>query len=173
MVNERKDFISKFLLYFKLEYNNISDSKDNTIIKYVPSLDGSISDIKYSIIKNRNNDIRLGSTTHGPHRDEYVFVNENGKKMTTYASQGQKRSAIISLKLAEKRFIESIRKTKPILIVDDVFSELDSKRRKNLINSVKEENQVFFTMVDVHKDIDEIFNNSLIVKIKNGMVETI
>ncbi len=94
----------------------------------------------------RSEDMRFGTTGIGPHRDDITFM-INEKEAKTFGSQGQQRSVVLSLKLAEVDLIETLTTDRPILILDDVFSELDHDRKGQLMTILKR-NQSFITMTD-------------------------
>jgi DNA replication and repair protein RecF len=85
--------------------------------------------------KNLTRDIALGYTSVGPHRDDYDIL-INGKSLKTYGSQGQQRSAVLSLKIAEIELIYKETEEYPVLLLDDVMSELDDNRQKYLMDSI-------------------------------------
>lgn len=84
---------------------------------------------------NREKDIKYKNTSVGPHRDDVLFFNR-GKNIRTYGSQGQKRTIALSLKLAEIELVKSLINDTPVLLLDDVLSELDSKRQNHLLKSL-------------------------------------
>lgn len=84
------------------------------------------------------------SAVVGPHRDKILFKLD-GRNAQSFASQGQQRSIVLSLKLAEVKLIEKLLDKKPILLLDDVMSELDSNRQKKLLNFIKQQTQSFIT----------------------------
>jgi len=90
-----------------------------------------------SLLRNvREKDLRLRTTTVGPHRDDLVII-INGKDVRSFASQGQQRTAALSLKIAELKIFEEVTGEKPILLLDDVLSELDSVRQQRLLEAIK------------------------------------
>jgi DNA replication and repair protein RecF len=90
-----------------------------------------------------------GTSGIGPHRDDFILKNDDGIAFVNYASQGQRRTAAIALKIAECEIIEEKMKKKSIILVDDIFSELDDGRRKNMVSILSRGNQVIFTMVNI------------------------
>ena len=102
------------------------------------------------IIKTRNNDIRRGTTISGPQRDDYNFIDKRGLDFTKYASQGQKRTAAVALKISEFEIIKKNKNKKSVILIDDIFSELDGKRRYNMLDLLTEKGQLIFTMVNSH-----------------------
>jgi DNA replication and repair protein RecF len=93
-------------------------------------------------------DIRRGTTLFGPQRDDYIFENSEKRNFLNIASQGQRRTAAISLKISEYEIIMKKTEKKSIILIDDIFSELDEKRRSNMIDILIKEGQLIFTMVD-------------------------
>ena len=121
-------------------------------------------DLKLALDK----DIRLGFTSIGPHRDDIKFT-LNGLDARVFASQGQQRTVALSLKLAEAEIFKERFSEYPILILDDVLSELDKKRQRKLVSAVSGMQTIFTTTV-----IDRtVFKNLLVNKItiENGKVK--
>jgi DNA replication and repair protein RecF len=111
-------------------------------------------------------------TTIGPHRDDYYIMN-NTINLGVYGSQGQQRTAALSLKLAELELLKEQENEYPVLLLDDVMSELDPERRFFLLKLITERSvQTFITniILDELKEL-EVVNNLKIFKIKNGMIE--
>ena len=130
----REEFIEKIINKIKKIHNQITDGKEEIEIKY-------ISDCKekneyLSLLKNRRKlDIIKGYTTKGIHRDDFeIFI--NGKEINIYGSQGQNRTAMLSLKMAELQVIYDEIGEYPILLLDDFMSELDNNRRKNFLENI-------------------------------------
>ena len=118
--------------------------------------------------KNENSDIQKGYTGIGIHRDDFeIYINDN--PVSIYGSQGQKRTTIISLKLAEANVIYDEIGERPVILLDDFMSELDKKRIQGLFENIKE-NQVIITCTDSFK-----INNSKykLFKVTNAKVESI
>ena len=147
----RNDYIEKIKNIIPEIHNNITNcGKDEEIIKinYITSAKTK-EDFLKGIINNRNIDIKRGFTSVGIHRDDFeVFIND--KKINIYGSQGQARTAVLSLKLAELNIINEEIGEEPILLLDDFMSELDENRRTNLSKVIKD-NQVFITCTDKFK----------------------
>lgn len=96
--------------------------------------------------KNIKKDIEFTSTQLGPHRDD-ILMTINNKDLKTYGSQGQQRTVVLSIKLSEVELIKKERGIYPVLLLDDVFSELDEERRKYLIEFFKDM-QTLITVTD-------------------------
>ena len=149
IIKKRIEFINIFNSIFYNIYKNISGEIESPLITYNSTLNYiSHEEIFNDILNNQRRDIRRGSTGIGPQRDDYLFCNSPGFNFMNYASQGQKRTAVISLKISEFEIIKKIREKKSIILVDDIFSELDEKRRNNMIEILIKEGQLIFTMVD-------------------------
>jgi DNA replication and repair protein RecF len=121
---------------------------------------------------NKEKDYRLKMTTVGPHRDDYSIMS-NSVNLGIYGSQGQQRTAVLALKIAELEMIKEKDQEYPPLLLDDVLSELDSYRKLFLIQLIKERPlQTFITSIDLHDLTQYDFvKHSKIFKVKNGMVE--
>ena len=116
----------------------------------------------------KNSDIQKGYTSVGVHRDDFeIYINDN--PVSIYGSQGQKRTTIISLKLAEANVIYDEIGERPVILLDDFMSELDKKRIQGLFENIKE-NQVIITCTDSFK-----INNSnyRLYKVTNAKIECI
>ena len=98
------------------------------------------------LARNREEDLRQGLTTSGPHRDD-LYLTLNRKSMKIFASQGQMRTAALSLKLGQLRILKEVSGDSPVLLLDDVMSELDLHRRMNLLKEIGE-TQTFITFSD-------------------------
>ena len=118
--------------------------------------------------QNRDKEILLSRNLIGPHRDNFNITFYEKKVFSYFASQGQKRTAAVSLRLAEKEIIEKEKNQKAIILVDDIFSEFDEKRKKNFINNICDENQVIFTFAD-NKNM-EYFDKASVLEIEGGKV---
>ena len=150
---ERKKFIEELSPYAKLAHQYISNGKEELVVKYVSSFDENYSEkmAKY-LAKNLEKDFRLGYTTVGVHRDELdIFL--NGSEVKSFGSQGQQRTVALSLKLAELEIIKNRVGEYPILLLDDVFSELDKDRRKRLLKFTSK-TQTIITCTDIDEKID-------------------
>lgn len=113
IVKRREEFIVEFASDFSHVYKDISGELNSPIFTYTTFLSSSDkNDIFRELQKRKDRDIQFGSTTIGPHRDDYRLSNEKGNSFQNYSSQGQKRTAAVSLKFSEIMYIETIRKKK-------------------------------------------------------------
>lgn len=132
-------------------HSGISDNKEKLDIEYISTISNfdveNLEDIREKFrcgLKEKlKDDLYLGYTTAGPHRDD-INILINKMKAKNFGSQGQQRSAVLSLKLSEASILSEIREEKPVLLLDDVLSELDNKRQDYLLNKINDY-QVFIT----------------------------
>ncbi len=140
----RNEYIKKLKNYARDIYSNISGNKEKLDIIYYSNIglidDNDKDEIKkifYERINNNfNNELMRGTCLYGPHKDD-ILIKINGKECKYFGSQGQQRSAILALKLAEIEIIKEEVGEYPILLLDDVLSELDNKRKSYLIEHIK------------------------------------
>ena len=114
-------------------HKNLTGDNEKLMIKYDPNVE--IMEYSQKIKRNREKDIKYKLTSVGPHRDDFIFF-INGMDIKKYGSQGQQRTAALSLKLSEIELIKTIVGTTPILLLDDVLSELDTGRQNYLLNYI-------------------------------------
>ena len=149
IVKKRQAAIKKLAMLANLMHRKITDNKENlTVIYQKHDIDEIDADeYKSKLIKFRQNDIWRGSTSVGPHRDDLI-LSVNGINLRTFGSQGQQRTGVLALKLAELEFIKSETGEYPVLLLDDVMSELDASRREHLINFIQDRVQTFITATE-------------------------
>ena len=138
----RKEFIDKIIEKIKIIHNKITNGKEEIELEYLTEC---INKEKYLYLLKvrRKLDIIKGFTTKGIHRDDFmIYINK--KEINIYGSQGQNRTAMLSLKLAELQVIYDEIGEYPILLLDDFMSELDKNRRKNFLENIKD-TQVIIT----------------------------
>ena len=138
----RKEFIEKIIKKINEIHSKITDEKEIIKIEYLSNCYKKDEYLK--LLKERRKlDIIKGFTTKGIHRDDFVIY-INNKEVNIYGSQGQNRTVILSLKLAELNVIYDEIGEYPVFLLDDFMSELDEKRRKNFLNNI-ENTQVILT----------------------------
>lgn len=123
--------------------------------------------------KYKNNfykEMQQGMTLVGLHRDDLLFLIK-GNDAKIFASQGQQRLIVIAYKIAELLVFKKIKKEYPILLLDDVFSEIDIKRRNNIVKYLKNDIQVIITTTDLEDIDNDLVNGAKIFKIKNGEIK--
>ena len=137
------------------------------IVKYEP--DVRIDDFESRMKENQEKDIRFKLTSTGPHRDDFSFI-VNGIDIRKYGSQGQQRTAALSLKLSEIELVKKMTKDTPLLLLDDVLSELDSNRQNYLLNSIGDI-QTIITCTGLDEFINNRFKINRVYNITNGIAE--
>ncbi len=147
----REEYVGKINEHLKTIYHSIAENKDSVSLDYQTELK-DINENNYlnTLEQNLKKDSYLGHTSFGIHKDDFRFI-FNGHEANGSASRGETRSIILALKFTEAEIINEILHEKPIVLLDDVFSELDSARRKCLIENFKN-HQVIITSVEEVKD---------------------
>lgn len=166
IIERREQFVKQLGDIIFDIHKKLSGGKEELVIAYEP--DVSIEDFEKQMKYNQDKDIRLKQTTTGPHRDDFSFV-VNGVDIRKYGSQGQQRTAALSLKLSEIELVKKISKNTPVLLLDDVLSELDSNRQNYLLNSIGNI-QTIITCTGLDEFINNRFEINKIFKVTNGTV---
>ncbi len=152
IILERNKYIQELSKISNITHNKITLARENLELNYLSNIE--ILDNKIDMEKNYldklkkyiEKDIEAASTQLGPHRDD-ILMTINNKDLKTYGSQGQQRTVVLSIKLSEVELIKKQRGIYPVLLLDDVFSELDEERRKYLIKSFQDM-QTLITVTD-------------------------
>ncbi|WP_459195599.1 DNA replication/repair protein RecF [Wukongibacter baidiensis] len=176
VIFKRMEFINRLNSLSRLMHRKITDGRENLEIKYLSNIDidnKSSHDEVYKNFKKKLEkkieiDIKRGFTTVGPHKDDLgVYIED--KDIRIFGSQGQQRTAALSLKLSEIEIIKGEVGEYPILLLDDVMSELDINRQNFLIKSLKNV-QTFITITEIPELMIPIVNEGNIFKISNGNI---
>lgn len=174
IIKFRMNYLSQFIISLKRIYSEISGNKERLNVSYVSSITKdnwnycSEKEIKTNFLNLLKNnellDIKSGSTSIGPHKDELkILLNE--KLLRNFGSQGQQRSVVLAMKLSEAELIEENMQDSPVILLDDVMSELDEIRKEYLMSKIKNK-QVFITGCD--KNLLKRFNKISKLQIFNG-----
>jgi DNA replication and repair protein RecF len=153
IVDKRLEAVKKLGMLANLMHRKLTASKENLGLSYqIAGYEGVCPGNLYewykeNIRSGRQTDILRGSTGLGPHRDDIV-LKVNGKDLRCFGSQGQQRTGILALKLAEIEFLKSETGEYPVLLLDDVMSELDGQRREQLLSFIRDKIQTFITATD-------------------------
>lgn len=172
VIERRNEFIKRINEISKEIHKNISGGKENLELNYEPNISFSSeleSDFYEIISSTRNDDIRNRTTGRGPHKDD-LKISADGIDLRKYGSQGQQRTAALSLKLSEIKLIEEEMGEKPILLLDDVLSELDNDRQNFLIHSLGG-NQLFITTTDISGKVARQLPEGKVFKITSGQID--
>lgn len=173
---ERKKYIDKINENINSIYKNITGD-DYLKVEYqtnVPLIDFSESEIKELLDKtftqNYRKELNYGMTIYGPHRDDFCFyLADNNLK--NFGSQGQQKIAVLSFKLSEIEIFKEYSGNNPVLLLDDIFSELDIKKRNKLLDYVNKDIQSVITTTDLKNIRKNNLNDAYIFEIKNKNVE--
>lgn len=170
--SKRSIFINEFKVYFNDLYKNISAKDENVSLTYSSHCqEGSL---KVMLNATRERDKIIGFTTKGPHKDD-IEMTLNGYPVKKEGSQGQNKTFIIALKLAQFIYLDKKGTTKPILLLDDIFDRLDSSRVGQIVKLVTGDafGQIFITDTDKSRfnSILANLNNYKIFNVSNGEVE--
>ena len=139
-------------------------------INYKKSIDFSTKAEYMSFYKeNYYSDIEKGATNYGPHKDDFSFYIDN-EDLKFYGSQGMQRIAILSFKLAEINLFKELKGNYPIVLLDDIFSEIDLERRKRLLRFIKSNIQFIITTTDINNISDRIIERASVFTVKNGQI---
>lgn len=166
IIERRKLFVDQLNEIIYEIHKKLSGGKEELIISYEPDI--AIEEFEKSLRYNQDRDIRMKQTSIGPHRDDFAFLNKD-VDIRKYGSQGQQRTAALSLKLSEIELVKKIAKDTPILLLDDVLSELDSNRQNYLLNSIGDI-QTIITCTGLEEFVNNRFEVNKIYKVNNGVV---
>lgn len=176
IIKERARFINNLNSYISYFFNQISGGSHKinivyrSIIKEKDNEDIMKQQIQQSYAASQDRDLMLKQTNLGIHREDYEFYLD-GKEVSKYCSQGQKRMIILALKLAFVQIIFQIKKEYPILLLDDVLSELDSKRRSRLMKLLPNSIQTVITTTD-YDEIKQLKKKNVnLIRIVKGRIE--
>lgn len=178
IIRKRFEFIELLQKWAESIHAGISRDLENLMIKYQPvaglEADWSIEEMSNFLEKKlkdiKQRELERGVTLIGPHRDDLQFM-VNGYDVQTYGSQGQQRTTALSLKLAEIELIKQETKEAPILLLDDVLSELDDYRQSHLLNTIQGEVQTFVTTTSVEGIHHDTIQHAEMFHVKQGHVE--
>ncbi len=166
IIDRRNLFIYQLNEIVGKVHEHLTGGKENLYISYEPS-NGEM-DLEQAIKRNRERDIRMKSTSVGPHRDDICFMTGE-LDIRKFGSQGQQRTAALSLKLSEIELVKQVTKDTPILLLDDVLSELDKHRQNYLLNSIYDV-QILITCTGVDDFVNKRFSINKIFHVEKGNV---
>lgn len=167
IIERRQVFVSQLNEIIFDIHKKLSGEKEELIIKYEP--DVTIENYEKKLSVNQEKDIRLKQTSTGPHRDDFSFI-VNDVDIRKFGSQGQQRTAALSLKLSEIELVKKVTKDTPVLLLDDVLSELDSNRQNYLLNSIGDI-QTIITCTGLDEFVNNRFEINRVFNVQEGVVE--
>jgi DNA replication and repair protein RecF len=166
---KRKDFMEQFVPVFRAFYKEISGGNEEVGLQY----ESDLNRLPFTELlqESERNDLGAQRTTKGIHKDELLFT-LNDQPLKKFGSQGQQKSFIISLKLAQYDYLKTRTESKPLLLLDDIFEKLDEQRLNKLLEMIAHSSfgQIFIT--DTHLErLRTVFNEMPQVEVKYFMVE--
>jgi DNA replication and repair protein RecF len=172
IMRKRSEFVAGFSPYMKQAYEQIAGVDESPSMEYIPSVsmnegesDEELSHAFGSMLQMRVGDeLRRGITLVGPHRDDLRFT-LNKLPVQTYASQGQHKTMLVGLKVAEFRYLNDHRDERPVFLMDDVFGELDAHRAQHILSMVHSLGQAIITATD-----ESVFHGSMEWSIDNRRI---
>ena len=164
IIERRHLFVSQLNEIIYEIHKKLSGGKEELIIKYEPEV--LIENYESKLRMNQERDIRLKQTTVGPHRDDFAFV-VNDVDIRKFGSQGQQRTSALSLKLSEIDLVKKSINNVPVLLLDDVLSELDSNRQNYLLNSISDI-QTIITCTGLEEFVKNRFHINKIFQVVAG-----
>lgn len=166
IIDTRNDFISRINELVSDIHKRLTGGREELFLRYDPNVNKKEYELKLK--KALERDLSLKTTSVGPHRDDMCFLVGN-IDIRKYGSQGQQRTAALSLKLSEIELVKAVIKEKPILLLDDVLSELDRNRQNHLLNSIGDI-QTIITCTGLEEFINHRFEFNKIFHVVNGTV---
>ncbi len=179
VVVRRTSFASELSGLAAEAHGTLSGGREALNVRYVPSVSCPASDVEVvsaafmeELARVRESEIRRGSSLVGPHRDDIRFT-VNGMEARSFASQGQQRTVVLGLKIAEMMFMEARCGRPPVMLLDDVMSDLDDERRARLLQRVRGRCQTFVTCTNLRAFPREVLADARIFMVMEGTVETV
>ena len=165
----RAKFISEINSYIEDIYYEITH-KGHLKLKYKSEFLGKNKEKLLNMYeKNYSREIIMGKTLYGPQHDDIEFIVDN-EIVKEFSSVGEQKNSIISYKLSVIKYIEEHLHKKPILILDDLFSELDTEKINNILNLIDSDMQTFITTTEIDNVDEKLLKNAKIYKVTNGLI---
>ncbi len=174
IIKSRDKFIKELCEIIEPIHQKLTGGRESLKIYYEPNV--LISDYEKRLKESRQKDIYLKQTTIGPHKDDFSFnvrsenlMNNEEIDIRRFGSQGQQRTASLSLKLSEIEIVKKSKKENPILLLDDVLSELDSNRQNYLLNTIGDI-QTIITCTGLDEFVNNRFEINKVFRVVNGSI---
>ena len=166
IIQRRQEFLNELNEMVRGIHQNISGNKETLQLVYEPS--ATAKELAVSMEESRMKDLKMGMTSYGPHRDDISFL-INETDIRKYGSQGQQRTSALSLKLAEIELVKQLIHDTPVLLLDDVLSELDSNRQNYLLNSIHDI-QTIITCTGLDEFVKNRFHINKVFFVREGTI---
>ena len=168
IIEKRREFLEELNSVIREIHKNLTGGLEQLELLYEPNV--KEEDFSQILAKNRDRDIRMKLSSSGPHRDD-ICILINGTDIRKYGSQGQQRTAALSLKLSEIYLVKKKIKESPVLLLDDVLSELDGNRQNYLLNSIHDV-QTLITCTGLDDFVSHRFHLNRVFRVIRGSVDT-
>jgi DNA replication and repair protein RecF len=180
IINKRFEFLQLLQKWAEPIHSGISRGVESLKIEYKPSVDvlegqdlsKMVASFEEKFNKVKTREIERGTTLFGPHRDDLLFF-VNNRDVQTFGSQGQQRTTALSVKLAEIELIHSQIGEFPILLLDDVLSELDDYRQSHLLNTIQGRVQTFVTTTSVDGIHHQTLKDASTFEVESGVIKKV
>jgi len=179
LFHARKQFLERLNTLAQTTHRALTHETETLTLQYLPGLplreplpekEEDWSDALMSALhQSSGEEIRRGATLYGPHRDDFRILLQ-GFEARLYASQGQQRTCALSLRLSEVALVESVRDEPPIVLLDDVFSDLDPARRRHLVEFLTPRTQTFITCTDLSAFDESTLRDAALFEVQAGTV---
>lgn len=166
VMEARRDFLQRLDIIAAEKLNVLTGGLDQLKITYKPNCE--LGNMSERMERNLQRDIYLGSTNYGPHKDDILF-SIDGKEVKSFGSQGQQRTTALAARLAEIELIREETGEDPVLLLDDVLSELDEKRQKYLMESI-DGLQTFLTCTGIEDAVKKYISKDNLFYVENGKI---
>jgi DNA replication and repair protein RecF len=166
IIERRNEFINEINEIISAIHRKLTGDREEIQVMYEPG-NGNMS-LEQALLKNRERDMRMRSTSVGPHRDDICFMSKD-LDIRKYGSQGQQRTTALSLKLSEIEIVKRAINDTPVLLLDDVLSELDKHRQNYLLDSIHDI-QTLITCTGVDEFVNRRFDINKVFHVQNGQV---
>ena len=166
LIEERAQFVKELNKIVSEIHRKLTGQREELVIRYDQNV--SAEELEWKLKTTRERDIRMKMSMTGPHRDDLLFE-VGGVDIRRYGSQGQQRTAALSLKLAEIELVKQAVKDTPVLLLDDVLSELDSSRQQYLLDSIHDI-QTLITCTGIDDFIENKFQLNKVFHVVDGVV---
>lgn len=166
VIREREKFVGRLNEIIGEIHQRLSGGRETLVIHYEKNVE--LEEFEARLTANRDRDLKLRTTQAGPHRDDLCF-DIGGMDIRKFGSQGQQRTAALSLKLSEIELVKQEIKDTPVLLLDDVLSELDSSRQKYLLDGIHDI-QTLITCTGLDEFVENRFEINKVFRVSDGVV---
>jgi len=179
VISRRMDFAVELARLAGEAHSELSGGREELSVRYAPSVAAASNDadvisqaFRRDLERVRETEVRRGASLVGPHRDD-IRLSVDAMEARSFASQGQQRTVVLSLKLAEMQFMEAHSGRPPVMLLDDVMSDLDDDRRSRLLQRVRGRCQTFVTCTNLRAFPQDILAEARVFMVKDGAVEVV